>query len=273
MRRRLFLRPTEKMTLSREERDQALYDSIAARYCRKDVVPSSSLARRDKLFFSLERALGPGRSLGTLVEIGCGVGAAATYLQGRYDRYIGIDQSGELIKEARRLNADIPHTEFIVANVKGQCLAPGCADLIYASGVLHHMSELDQVMASLERLARPGACLVVVEPQNSNPVIGLARFIRGLVDSSYSRDQLFFPPAFLRDLFARHGMTDIGIDFYGYFSTPFAEVIMQPQFLFKPLAELAIAADRRLARTLPPRLRRMSFNVVVSGRFPQKGAR
>lgn len=261
------MRTKKEMTSSREEQDRALYNSIAARYCRKDVVPSSSLAREDKLFFALERALRPGRGLGTMVEIGCGVGATATYLQGRYDRYIGIDQSEELIKKARQLNANISHTEFIVANVKGQYLEPGGADLIYASGVLHHMTELDQVMVSLHRLAKPGACLVVVEPQNSNPVIGFARFIRGLMDPAYSREQVFFSPAFLRDLFARHGMTDIAIDFHGYLSTPFAEVIMQPQFLFKPLAEGAIAVDRRLARTLPLMLRRMSFNVVVSGRF------
>ncbi|MCF6290514.1 MAG: class I SAM-dependent methyltransferase [Desulfobacterales bacterium] len=255
------------MVLSREEQDRALYNSIAALYCRKDVVPSSALARKDKLFFALAPVLNLGRSLGVLVEIGCGVGATATYLQGRYDRYIGIDQSEELIIKARLLNSGIPHTEFIAANIKEQDLEPGCADLIFAGGVFHHMTELDRVMDSLRRLARPGAFLVVIEPQNSNPALGFARFVRGLLDPSYSRDQVFFSPAFLRDLFARHGMVNVAVDFHGYFSTPFAEVIMQPQFLFKPLAERAVAVDHRLARSLPPRLRRMSFNVVVSGRF------
>lgn len=253
--------------MSEEEKDRILYNKIAGEYARKDVVVSSSLAREYGLISAMERVLKELPNLGHFVEIGCGVGASASYLAGLYTQYIGIDQSKEMIKKAKIFNKNNPNVEFIAANIKSSTLSQNVADVIYSGSSFHHMTELNEVMRSLRRIAKPGAFLVVNEPQNCNPFISILRFLRGIVDKSYSRDQIFFSPKHLRNLFVKHGLVDLSVDFKGFFTTPFAQVILNPQSLMVLLTKLAIAIDRSLNNHLPHPWRKLSFNVVITGKF------
>jgi SAM-dependent methyltransferase len=143
------------------------------------------------------------------------------------------------------------------------------ADVILSVGALHHMTPLDEVMVSLNRIARSVAFLVAIEPQNSNPFIQTVRWIREIIDPSYSQEQIFFSTDELKNLFTRHGITELEIDFQGFLTPPFAQVIIPPQFLTAPLVRLAIGIDKWLHAHLPTGLRRLSFNVVVIGRFTE----
>jgi len=254
--------------MSRERRDQELFDRIARRYARKDSCASSALARRNKLFSALKPILEKSGTLGTMVDVGCGIGGPAKYLAGRYERYIGIDHSPELIELARACHGDNPRAEFIAANIKSEGLPSRVADVVLSDGALHHMSELDKVLESLGRIAKPGAFIVVIEPQNANPLIAVMRGARKLLDPAYSRDQASFSWEDLRCLFLSAGISDIAVDYQGFFSTPFAEVVLFPQAVFIPLSRLAGALDRWLQGKLPVALKKMSFNIVVSGHFP-----
>jgi SAM-dependent methyltransferase len=251
----------------REQADQALFDRIANRYARKDSVLSTSLARKNQLFSVLGPLLDELPTLGTILEIGCGVGAPARYLIGHYERYIGIDQSEEMVKAAIAFNQDNPRAEFVAASIKSEDLPQNVADVILSFGALHHMTELEDVLASLSRIAKPGAYLVVSEPQNGNPLIQLMRWIRGIVDLSYSEDQIFFSQDDLTELFQNHGITDLLARFEGFLTAPFAQVILQPQILSVPLCRAAIRVDAWLDTHLPERLKILSFNLAVIGRF------
>lgn len=252
----------------RERQDRALFDRIAARYARKDSLAASAAARREKLFFALAPFLEGGGDLGTVVDVGCGAGGPSAYLRGRYRRYIGIDYSPELIAAARRLHADNPEAEFIAANVKEPGLPAHVADLVLCDGALHHMTDLPRVMESLVRIAKPGAFLVAIEPQRSNPIIAGLRRLRGWLDRSYSRDQLSFSREELQAHFSAIGLEGVRFRWQGLFSTPLAEVPLAPQWLFVPLGGLAAALDRRLQARLPGLMSRLAFNIVASGRFP-----
>lgn len=254
--------------MSREQRDQALFDRIAARYARKDSLASSSAHRREKLFFALAPLLERNGDLGTVVDVGCGAGGPSVYLRGRYQRYIGIDYSQELIAAARHLHRDNSQAEFIAANIKEPGLPAHVADLVLCDGALHHMTGLDQVMKALAGIAKPGAFIVAIEPLRSNPLIAGMRRLRGWLDRSYSRDQISFSRDDLEALFAEIGVADIRFRWQGFFSTPFAEMPLAPQFLFVPLGRLAAMLDRRLQAHLPGVMRRLAFNIVASGRFP-----
>jgi hypothetical protein len=129
------------------------------------------------------------------------------------------------------------------------------------------MTQLDEAMGSLVKIAKPGAFLVAREPQNGNPFVQMMRWMRGKVDSSYSRDQIFFSQQSLRDLFVKYGITDISVEFQGFLTPPFAEVIMYPQVVIAPLSRTAIKVDSWLNVHLPKFLRKLSFNIVVIGRF------
>jgi SAM-dependent methyltransferase len=254
-------------SVARELADEALFDTIAEHYARKDSVASSSMARRSQLLYAIRPVLNDQPNLGTVVEIGCGVGAPAQYLMGRYERYIGIDQSEEMIEAARLFNQGNPRAKFLVRNARAPDLEPAVADTILSSGALHHMTELDEVMESLVRIARIGAYLVVIEPQNGNPLLQLMRWVRGKMDPSYSSDQVYFSERDLTDLFRGHGINDLFIDFEGFLSTPFAQVVLFPQVLSTPLSRAASRIDPWLAESLPGPLKRLSFNIVIIGRF------
>jgi len=251
-----------------EESDRALFNTIAASYARKDIVRSCSLARRYQLLFAVEPVL---RCLGvidTIVDVGCGVAAPAQYLKGHYRRYMGIDQSEKLIAIARVFNKGNDRAEFAAGNIRSMNLQKAIGDVVLVVGALHHMIGLDNVMESLIQLSKPGGFLVVVEPQDGNPVIQSLRFLRGIVDPSYSREQHFFSRQELVTLLARHGLCDVETVYQGYLSTPFAQVVFPWQGLATPLSKVAIFMDKGFQRYLPKLVRRLSWNIVVRARFP-----
>ncbi len=255
------------MATEQELQDKELFDQIAAHYARKDVVQSSALARRSQLLAAMEPVLAQMPDLGTVVDVGCGVGAPALFLHGCYQRYIGIDQSPEMIEAARIFNREQDKAEFMAANVKTAVLPPNTADTILSIGALHHMTDLDEVMAQLVAIAKPGAHFVAIEPQNGNPLVQFMRWVRGKIDKGYSTDQIFFSEDELVTLFRRHGVNDLAVAFQGFTTPPFAQVILNPQALFVPLSRLAIGLDGWLHRYLRGPLQKLSFNIVLTGTF------
>ncbi|MDD5439639.1 MAG: class I SAM-dependent methyltransferase [Candidatus Omnitrophica bacterium] len=253
--------------MSRQNRDKALFDDIAVNYGRKDSVLSSSIARRAQLDHAIAPVMNATGPLDTIVDIGCGIGAQAVYLKGRYRRYIGIDHSGKMIEAARLFNRDIPNAEFIAREAEDPGLQPDTADLILAIGALHHMTDLDKTLDALRRIAKPGAFFVAVEPHNANPFIQCFRKARQLIDKGYSREQIFFRDKTLIDLLIRHRLDDLTVEYYGFLSPPFAQVIVNPQTIFAPLSRIAARADAWCAGHLPLFINRYTFNMIVRGRF------
>jgi SAM-dependent methyltransferase len=255
--------------MSREERDQALYDAFAEKQARKDLLPASAFARRSELESALGLAFSPTDPLGTVLEIGCGIAAPARYLNGRYTHYIGVDQSAEMIRVAQIFNNGNLRLQLLAQNIKHVELPDHIADMVLSVGALHHMSELDAVFSILHRLAKPGTLMIAREPQNGNPLIQLARWVRARLDSSYSQEQIFFAENALLDLFRRNGLIVKHVAFQGYLTTPFAQVVLPPQVVTAPLSRLAARTDRWLYEHMPRSLQKLSFNIVVVAQFPE----
>lgn len=258
----------ERAEALHEVRDRAHFNRFAKRYAIKDYVESSSLARRYEVRAAVMPLVEQAGSLGTVIEIGCGAGAAARYLEGAYGQYIGVDYSEEMIAAGHALNGHNKRTTFLVANAKSIPVPNRSADAVILLGALHHMTQWDAVVESLKRVAKPGAHLVMLEPFSGNPVVQLLRFLRGLVDPSYSREQHFFSCAELFRLLEGHGFTHLEDSYVGYFSTPLAEVILPLGPLATPVSRTAISADRWLERHLPAFLRTLAWKIVIRARFP-----
>jgi SAM-dependent methyltransferase len=254
--------------MSRELSDRERFDAIASGYARKDIEPASALARRYQLMFAVEPVLARRGTIGTLIEIGCGAGAVARYLAGRYTTYVGLDYSARLIEAARTLNAGNRQAEFVVGDIKDTRLGVR-GDLLLMVGALHHMTDNDAVIRALRELALPGADLVVVEPSRGNPVISLLRAIRSLVDPGYSRDQEYYTRGDMTSLFTRHGLVDVTARSQGYVSKPFGQVILPGGRLALLASRAAVALDRRLDRCMPDWLGLLAWDVVVRARFPE----
>ena len=251
----------------REARDRALFERISASYARKDLAPASARARKQRLLRTLAavprsaRAADP--SSQDILEAGCGAGFSAVYLRGRYRTFHGIDYSANLIDYARQANAG-PGVSFDAVNIKD--FRPGKPfDLIFMIGVLHHMDDLHAGLTALVDLLKPGGWLLANEPQPANPVIRWLRAQRPKLDANYSAEQDQLTAAQMREAFERASLTNVRVRPQGLFSTPFAEVVLNPQWLTSPLSAAACAADTVLESALGRALQPLTWNLIAAG--------
>ena len=252
--------------------DRQLFDRIARKYARKDFTESTSLAREYQLLHAVAPVLEQIGTDGTILDVGCGVGAAAKYLANRCERYIGIDHSAEMIRLANQLSTNDVATEFVAADVTEVEWQHERVDLVLAIGALHHMTDVGAVLRSLRRVAKPNAWLVAIEPQSGNPLISLARSVRKRIDKGYSEDQHFFSAAELRCLCEQSGLVDVTLEHQGFCSKPFGQVILPFEPAACLLSKAAVAIDRVLDCHLPRRLRSWSWDLIVRARFPDDDA-
>ncbi|HSN53895.1 MAG TPA: class I SAM-dependent methyltransferase [Candidatus Sulfomarinibacteraceae bacterium] len=250
---------------SRQEADREHFDSIAETYARKDLRASSRCARRRRLESTLARV--PMEESWRILEVGCGAGFAAAYLEGRYSSYVGIDQSGRLIEIAGSLNGR-HDVEFIATDIEQLAMA-GDFDLAFMIGVLHHLTNRESALAKIIGLLRPGAYIAVNEPQPANFAIRAARRLRARIDRSYSDDQDQIPHEELVRTLEGAGLIDVTVWPQGLLSTPFAEVPIGPQLITAGIAHLACRVDVAIEAGAPRLLSRFSWNLIAVGRKPE----
>ena len=251
---------------TREQRDRALFDRIAANYAAKDLRHSSREPRRQRLERTVRQC---GGHLGHLLEVGCGVGFAAEYLAGGYESYTGVDHSAELVHFAKQYNGGENRT-FECASITD--FAPQRTfDSILMIGVLHHLSEPVSVLKQLATLLSAEGSLFINEPQRGNPALSLLRLLRKELDPDYSRDQVEFSEIELRRLFEHAGLS-VEISPQGVLSTPFAEARVLPEAIWRPLARAATALDPWLEARLEGTWgRRLAWNLVAVARPTRAG--
>lgn len=246
----------------RRRGDRELFDRIARQYSNKDREPYSRAARRHRLLSSVAGL----PALGNLLEIGCGAGFSAEYLSGRYERYLGLDYSAELIAAARECHTR-PEVRFEHADVE-QFATEERFDTILMIGVLHHIPDPSAALARLGAWLSPGGRIIVNEPQRGNPVISAARRARKKLDPDYSEDQVELSRQELLALFAAAGYT-ARCSPQGVLSTPFAETAFPLGRLGLLSSRLACFMDRPLEALLArAQLEQLAWNLVVQA-WPQ----
>jgi len=247
------------------EKDQELFDRIAAGYSRKDAYPPSAGPRRAQLFTVLAPLLKSRGRFSAILELGCGVGAPARYLAGRYGFYYGVDYSRELIALAEKTHQG-NNIRFFAADIKKIGDLPfdlNSINLVLFVGVLHHMAGLPDFLNNLPVQFRPGTDFVFIEPNGANPFFQLLRLIRKKIDKNYSVDQVFFKKSELAGLLSTAGFKEAVIAGQGVFSPPFAQVILRPEWLFGPLSRLAVLVDGFIYRAFAPYLNIISWDLIV----------
>jgi 2-polyprenyl-3-methyl-5-hydroxy-6-metoxy-1,4-benzoquinol methylase len=245
-----------------ERKDRKLYNQIASQYLLKDLTPYCSLARKLRLKQTLKRA---NASLDHILEIGCGTGFTARYIQNTYTSYTGIDYSKKLIELAKE-NNQLKNTTFICKNIK-EFNSSRKFDTIIMIGVLHHITEKEITLNKLKTLLNPDGKIIINEPKNSNPIIQLLRKIRTKIDDGYSDSQSFFSESELAKLFKNNGYT---VNTYpqGILTTPLAEIATLPNFLFYPITHLLIKIDPILENLIhKTKYKKISWNIILEAKL------
>ena len=205
--------------------------------------------------------LGPVVGLRVL-DCGCGAGDLALELANRGAHVTGFDLSPESIKlmhaRAARIDASAPGLVSVMETLP---YADGSFDAVVGKSILHHV-DVAASMAEVRRVMKPGARLVFIENQVTNPVLRIARKLTGkvgvqsvgtpdehpLVANDYTAIKRLFPDVTMHypdfrffDLFSRN-------------------VLRYRRALW--LARLLGRLDRFVYRRLPP-LRRWGYHVIL----------
>jgi len=243
-----------------ETKDKILFNRIAKKYAGKDQYIVSSKAREFQLI-SLVKYIENKLNIThfrDVLELGCGVGANSKYLKDYYNHYTGIDYSEEFIKLANNLYAD-SNTEFLCGNLKDYSIKKSTFDLIIGVGILHHLPDIGLVLRNFRKQLSKNVVYGFIEVQSGNPVIQLLRNLRKKTDRNYSEDQNIFSRKFIYETFQKEGFEIKGFLYQGYFTPPFAQVKLKPEWIMLPLVRIAIALDRFIQNKCPNSL---SWNMI-----------
>lgn len=103
----------------------------------------------------------------------CGNGGVSLFVAKSGAEAIGIDISGESIKNARDnaiCEKVASNASFLIMDAENLAFAKGSFDIIICSGVLHHL-DIQRAFPELARVLKPNGKIICAEPLAYNPVI------------------------------------------------------------------------------------------------------
>jgi SAM-dependent methyltransferase len=111
-----------------------------------------------------------------VLEYGCSHGRGSLGLAGAVERITGIDISDVAIQQAKDEagRRALSNVTFKVDNAEDMDLPDASFDLVFGSGILHHLI-LEKALSEIRRVLRPGGKAIFFEPLGHNPVINLYR--------------------------------------------------------------------------------------------------
>jgi len=160
-----------------------------------------------------------------VLDYGCGAGVVTEkMINQKPSRIIGIDISdisiNKAIQSAKKLNLDI---EYKVDNCENSKLGSNTFDIIYGSGILHHLNIKNSVQ-EINRLLKKNGIMIFIEPLGTNPIINL---YRKLTPGSRSVDEHPFVSKDFNLLKKIYG--EVNIKFYGFLTLFFSPFYSNPE--------------------------------------------
>lgn len=123
------------------------FSGVVEIYDRYRPEPPHSLARILARYARIDRPR-------LVLDIGCGTGISTRYWSYRADTVIGIDPSGEMLRQAE-LSTTAGNISYRLASADQTGLTDACADIAVCANSLHWM-EPQGLFKELERVLRPG---------------------------------------------------------------------------------------------------------------------
>ena len=171
-----------------------------------------------------------------VLDYGCGVGSITEQIaKFNPKELVGIDISEVSISKANE-NAkkqDL-QIEYLVDNCENLNLKENTFDLVFGSGILHHLN-IDKAFNQINRVLKKDGEMVFLEPLGTNPLINL---YRKLTPGSRSVDE---HPFVKKDFDLINSLfKNVKIYYYGFFTLVFFLFYKNPQksLLFKVLCKL-----------------------------------
>ncbi len=122
-----------------------------------------------------------------ILDYGCGIGSFVEEVA-KYEpkKIVGIDISEISINKAIERTKELKiNVDFTVDNCEKTKFANNSFDIVYGSGILHHL-EINKCLDEIHRILKSNGHLVFIEPLGTNPIIN---FYRMLTPKSRSKDE------------------------------------------------------------------------------------
>ena len=160
-----------------------------------------------------------------VLDYGCGAGVVTEkMINQKPSKIIGIDISdvsiNKAIQNAKKLNLNI---EYKVDNCENSNLNSNTFDIIYGSGILHHLNIKNSV-EEINRLLKKNGIMIFIEPLGTNPLINL---YRKFTPGSRSKDEHPFVSKDFDLLKKIYG--EVNIKYYGFLTLFFAPFYRKPE--------------------------------------------
>ncbi len=114
----------------------------------------------------------------SVLDIGCGPGAAVRAASSHVARAVGVDRSEAMIAIARRRSDGFPNVEFHTSGVETLPFPERSFDRIWTIHAFHHWEDEDAGLRQCLRVLQPGGRLLVVESETKGKH-GLSRNTAG----------------------------------------------------------------------------------------------
>lgn len=172
-------------------------------------------------------------------------------------RYTAIDISSKGIEKAI---LNVPSGKFYEMNAEEMTFPKNNFDLIFGTGILHHLDLLKALRSITKVLIKEGQ-ITFIEPLGHNPFINLYRW---LTPKLRSEDE---HPLLDKDL--KLFLNYFEVVEVSYFNlTTFFAVPFRNSIFFKPLLKALVAFDNFIFKIKP--LRKFAWIVVLNCKSPKK---
>ena len=171
-----------------------------------------------------------------VLDYGCGSGNFAREVSlFEPKKIIGVDISEEAIKKAKK-NSEVSNNniDFRVDNCEKLSLETNSFDIVYGSGILHHL-DLKKSLNEINRVLKKDGSIIFVEPLATNPIINI---YRKLTPSARSPDE---HPFKTDDIELIKGIfKNVEIKYYGFLTLVFLPFYKSPENsrLFKIISSI-----------------------------------
>jgi len=111
-----------------------------------------------------------------VLDYGCGIGNFAQEVSAfGPKKIVAVDISEEAIKKAKKKSEEVSkNIDFKVDNCENLSLDSNSFDIVYGSGILHHL-DLKKSLNEINRVLKKDGTIIFVEPLATNPLINIYR--------------------------------------------------------------------------------------------------
>jgi ubiquinone/menaquinone biosynthesis C-methylase UbiE len=190
-----------------------------------------------------------------VLDYGCGIGNFAEKVSNfKPKKLVAIDVSEEAIKKAKsETKSGENKIDYRVENCENSNLSSGAFDIIYGSGILHHLN-LNKSLKELSRMLKKGGIMLFIEPMATNPIINIYRKLTPKARSADEHPLIFQDIRLIESMF-----TNVEIKYYGFLTLIFFPFYKSPEN--SKLFRFISGIDRIILKT--KYLRFLAWSVLV----------